>query len=509
MPLGPSSLQVRVGAVQTLAPGVTYQKFTQGEPSDVWSVWLKNPVNSGWLVGNRLYADQLAAELVQKGFPARVDTFDAPATSDTPAGTVGYTVRVSQFDTSRRTEAQELLDRLTQAGYSGRVTYTAEDGEPSSGPWEVRVVKIAPDAAVKVQAVNGRELRSAQTVREMAKLNNALVALNGAEYDISTGPDFSGFDGDPEGLYMKDNAILSEANNGRTALLLEGSGARARIAEVTSKIQVTAPNGDLRSIDGINRVPGRNFGCGGVGGDIRKDDQAPTLAPWRNTLCVDNNEVVVFRPEWGNATPGPGNGVTDSTEVVMNGNWVVQEIRSAVGGTIPPGGRVMQGIGDGAAWLRKHAVVGAAFKPGASVVDSTGRSVTSPTLSAVAGGGPALLRDGHALINTAANGMTNFQGRPNLSVVQRHPRTLAGVTSAGELLLVTVDGRQAGVSVGATWHEAAGIMQWLGAEDAVGLGSGGDSTLIINNTLYNRPTDTWGATHTEREVGSAVAVVAQ
>jgi hypothetical protein len=515
MPLGPDTLQTNVGPLQTLSPGVTYQKYWQGEASDAWSVWLKIPITtttSGWQVGSKRYADDLVHELADRGFAGRVDTFDAPATVDTPAGAaMGHTVRVGRFAPAQRAEADRLKGWLESAGYPGRVVYTAEDGKPSTGPWEVRVIRVAPGAPVSLEAVHGEQVRTAETVRDMAKLSQALVAVNGAEFDISAGADL---DGDPQGLYARKSSLpgvqksdlLSEANNGRTALLLEGAGARVRVAEITTKTQVTAPDGNTRVVDGINRVPGRVLGCGGVGGDIRYDNKAPSLAPWRNTLCTDNDEVVIFRPEWGATTPSPGPEVQDSIDVVMDGSWVVKETRSPAGGTIPAGSRVLQGIGEGAEWLRAHAAVNKAFTPGTSILDADGVSVTSPTLSAVAGGGPALVRDNEVFINTAANGMTNFQGGPNNSVVQRHPRTLAGVTAAGELLLVTIDGRRAEYSVGVTLHEAADVMKWLGAKDALSLGVGGDTTLIANDTLYNRPMNVWGTQHIERRVGTAVVI---
>lgn len=312
----------------------------------------------------------------------------------------------------------------------------------------------------------------------------------------------------PQGLYVQNNNLLSAANNGRTALLLEGAGARVRVEEVTSTVRVMAPNGDVREIDGVHRVPGGILGCGGIGGDqlLVNGVLTPTLQPWRNQFCTDGNEVVIFRPEWGATTPDPRDGVTNTVDIVMNGNWVVQEIRSPAGGAIPAGGRVLQGIGEGADWLREHATVGASFKPGASIKDATGTSVTSSTFSAVAGGGPALVRDGEVWLNTKANGMTNFAGGPNNTLVQRHPRTMAGVTETGQLLLVVVDVRDAGTSVGATWSEAAEVMKWLGATDAVGLGSGGDSTLVVGDELANSPMDDW-ASPTERKISNAVAII--
>lgn len=124
----------------------------------------------------------------------------------------------------------------------------------------------------------------------------------------------------------------------------------------------------------------------------------------------------------------------------------------------------------------------------------------------MAGGGPGLVRDGEIFVNTAANGLTGLTGGPNNALVQRHPRTMAGVTAAGELLLVTVDGRDVASSVGVTWPEAAAVMKWLGATDAIGLGSGGDTTMAIDGAVANRPMDDWGRSN-ERKVSNAVVVV--
>lgn len=78
MPLGPADLQTVAGTVQTLAPRVTYQKFSQGKPSDVWSVELEIPTNEqggrSWMVGNPKYADALVNQLADEGFAGRVDT---------------------------------------------------------------------------------------------------------------------------------------------------------------------------------------------------------------------------------------------------------------------------------------------------------------------------------------------------------------------------------------------------------------------------------------------------
>ncbi|MGI8698000.1 MAG: phosphodiester glycosidase family protein, partial [Mycobacteriales bacterium] len=86
--------------------------------------------------------------------------------------------------------------------------------------------------------------------------------------------------------------------------------------------------------------------------------------------------------------------------------------------------------------------------------------------------------------------------------VRRNPRTLAGVTSGGELLLVTCEGRAPGFSVGLSFVEEARVMRALGARDAVNLDGGGSTTMVIGDRLVTRPSDTTG----ERPVGDAIVL---
>ncbi|MFD3539375.1 phosphodiester glycosidase family protein [Streptomyces sp. NPDC058662] len=509
MPLGPDGLQTRASPVTTPAPGVSYQTFTQGAPSDRWTVWVRR--NGVETFGNKSIAEEFVTELEADGFTGTLATFFSPASSDTPGTVIGYGVRVGSFPPENKAGVDRLAGRVREKGYGARVVYTALDGLPSDGPWKVHVVRVAPTAAVSFRAVHGSDIATSETVHRMAAASGAVAAVNGSEFDIRTSPGFSGFEGVPQGLYVKDGVLLGAANNGRSALLLQGTGARLRVTETTSTLQVTAPDGRVRAIDGVNRVPGRVAGCGGVGGDQLgpSGSKKPTLKPWRNQLCLDANEIVMFRPEWGRSTPTPHTGVTDSVDVVLTDEWVVKEVRSPAGGAIPAGSRVLQGIGAGAEWLRTGAAVGASFKFGATIRDADGGVVAGPALSAVAGGGPALVRGGEIFVNVAANGLTSLNGEPNMTLVQRHPRTMAGVTESGEVLLVTVDGRAVDSSVGVTWTEAAAVMKWLGATEAIGLGSGGDTTMVIDGDVANRPMDDWGRRSTERKVSNAIVVVPQ
>jgi len=85
------------------------------------------------------------------------------------------------------------------------------------------------------------------------------------------------------------------------------------------------------------------------------------------------------------------------------------------------------------------------------------------------------------------------------SIPNVHPRSAAGRTAEGALIIMVVDGRQ-DVSRGVYLEELAAMMRDVGAVDAMNLDGGGSSTLVVDGSLLNRPT---GGT-TEREVMSAL-----
>ena len=110
------------------------------------------------------------------------------------------------------------------------------------------------------------------------------------------------------------------------------------------------------------------------------------------------------------------------------------------------------------------------------------------------GAGPALVVDGNIHVTSYEEA---FFAK---SFNEANPRTAAGVAADGALILLVVDGRQP-ESRGATLDELSILMHDLGAVDAVNLDGGGSSTLVVNNSLVNRPA---GGIF-EREVMSAIA----
>ena len=113
-----------------------------------------------------------------------------------------------------------------------------------------------------------------------------------------------------------------------------------------------------------------------------------------------------------------------------------------------------------------------------------------------AGGGPWLLKDGNVCIDFAEeNWNSTFS-------TTKHPRSAAGVTSDGKLILVTVDGRQS-ISTGISLQDLALLMKRLGAVNAINLDGGGSTTLSVKGFLINSVSE-----GDERPVADALLVYA-
>jgi Phosphodiester glycosidase len=409
---------------------------------------------------------------------------DRRAADDPERGPLGYLVRVGSF--ASETEAIALRDRLAADGYTGlRVVFTGEDGGHTTGPWVVHVLEVDPgrirpaalDAELATDIVPERELLS-----DLARRTGALASLNGGYFVI--GP-LDGTPGDLAGISMLDGELVSEAVGARTSLVL--SGRRARVAAVSTSARARAADGAVRELDGLNRMPGLIRGCGGTGGDV------PTERPKHDFTCTDSSELVLFTSEFGSRTE-PGEGA----EAALDGTGHVLELRESRGGEIPAGGTVLSGTGEGAEWLRSHA------RPGSTVAV---RTSTDPGLrpgTDIVNGGPRLLRDRRTAINAFAEGF-HWPENPEFFYrfgVRRNPRTLAGVTADGDVLLVAIDGRRPGHSVGASFAESAGVMRALGARDALNLDGGGSTGMTVGADLVTRPSDATG----ERPIADAIVI---
>jgi len=498
LPLGPANLP-ETRQIQQLAPGVTYTQIMRGLPSTgaPWTVDLAftSTVRAVLRVLIRLNA---------AGYHPRLKLAVRRAPDDPRPGPLGWFVRIGAFTT--QADAQALATSLGHAGYTDiHVDDSDEDGGVTTGPWVIHELEIDPAqfrGAVALELAGGLvpgrvpvtragPAPTRERVSAIEARTGALAGVNGGYFVIGAQ---DGTPGDAAGITIEHGDLVDEAVDGRTDLILPSvSGAGTRVAAITTTLTVAASDGATDTINGRNRKPGIVRACGRPGA-------TPTTRPKHDFNCVDPDELIQFTPAYGTATDaGPG------AEAVLDSTGAVTEVRAQRGGPIPPTGSVLAGIGSAAEWLRVHARPGTALTIAARVL-ADGQPLPLTDQLNVVNGGPRLLLHGAPDITAYAEGFV-YPEDPEFYYrfgVRRNPRTLAGVTADGHLLLVTVDGRAHGYSAGLSFDESARLMQALGATEALNLDGGGSTTMALGGTLVTRPSDATG----ERPVGDALLLLA-
>lgn len=482
LPLGnPGMHETRTTA--RLAPGVRYTVIRRGHASadDFFTV------NVSFLPRLRA-ARRLVSRLAADGYTAYIKRITQHAPDDpVQRGPLGFLVRSGRFSSEQQADA--LASRLLTDGYSDAATDFSDFTGETTGPWVIRVLDVNLsrfDGAVAPRLATG-VVPGLARVSRVADRAGALAAVNGGYFVIE--PE-DGTPGDLAGVSVLHGAPVSEAVGNRTGLLL---GRRsARIAKVSTTKRVVADDGSRRVIDGLNRVPGLIRACGGTGGDV------PTQRPKHDFTCTDDSELILYTRRWGIRTPAG-----EGAEAVVGSSGEVLSLRHRRGGRIPAGGSVLAATGGAVAWLRHHAAAGSIVQERSQLL-ADGRLVRPGRLGVV-NGGPQLVRASRPAINAYAEGFV-WRDDPSFYYffgIARNPRTLAGLTPNGHLLLVAADGRAPGKSVGLSFRESAAVLKALGAHRGVNLDGGGSTTMVVKSRLVNDPSDDTG----ERPVGDAILLL--
>lgn len=339
-----------------------------------------------------------------------------------------------------------------------QITRGYKSDKETTGPWFINMLRIDLRKA-RLRMVHAMdEAVGLETVSSLAARYGALAAINSG-YFRTTGT----YRGDSVGIQVLNGQILSESNNGRAAAgLIEGSQAQKIIfGHIVFTGELIAGAKTKHAINGLNRP--------------RAED-----------------ELIVFTPEFHRTTLTDPKGL----EVTVRRGRIV-EIRDQQGSsTIPADGFVISASGTAREWVRqnlgKRGSVQLSLKM--SPVE-TDQKEEWRKAGSIVGGGPQLIKDGRVEItNTAEKILPAF-------VSDLHPRTAIGRLKSGELLLVTVDGRQT-ASIGMSLTMLADLLIEFGATDAINLDGGGSTTMVIRNKLANKPSDTTG----ERPVSDALLV---
>ena len=335
-----------------------------------------------------------------------------------------------------------------------------------------RTVEFTPHGPVVVHVMRGPRPTGLYALKPILS-NDAIVGrerVTQMQRRVSTTATVAGVNGDlfnwnvgfPSGMLIMNGVLHSPPNPDRSSTGI-------------------APDGTLR-VDRV-RFAGTWQGAGQRRPLLLNRDPGP-------------NGVTLYTPAYGPATPA----AAETVELTLTPFPAAQPLRDLLGTVaqakqggatpIPPGGAVLVGRGaNGAGRLASEAPLGS---------NVTVRLTLTPDWSGVldaVGGGPALVREGRPIFRSN-EGFTIDQ------LVPRHPRSAVGQTQDGRLVLVTVDGRRPGYSVGMTNFELALLLMRQGAWTGAALDGGGSATMAFDGTLLNRPSDPTG----ERPVAESLSI---
>lgn len=435
-----------------VARGVSLYTVHAGRSTDGYTVTLLMP--NGRDHGTREDADAAATAARAAGLRPVVRSVIKPAVADAPAREY-FSVHIGSWSVRHSGRSARVLKKLKKARIRAKVDYRGDNGIKTTGPWNLRVLTVDSRAFRGSYAAGlGKSVAKRETTSSMAR--RAIAAVNGGFFNIHTLPALRG---EPVGVSVVAGRLLSEAVPGRSALILQGR--TARVTELTTTVTAASQDGAQAEIQGVNR----------------------NAAP---------DELVLYTEEWGAKTPAD-----DGADAVIDRNSRIVALRTP-GAAIPAGHRVLHGSGTAATWLWEHAWENWTLALTTTITDlRTNQPLPLTPDLHIIGGGVGLLQDGRIHITAKQDGHNSVN-----MILRRHPRTLAGVTPNGSLILATVDGRAPGVTIGANMTEAAQIMRWLGAVQAINLDGGGSTTMVVKHKVVNKPSDGH-----ERPVGDALLLL--
>ena len=326
-------------------------------------------------------------------------------------------------------------------------------------PMQIRVLTVDPAKAVSVDlATAGSSFGSYARPSTIGANHRALAAING---------DFT-IEGRPVHPFAEDGFLRSSG--------LQSGGAFS-VSKDETGVYLGAPG--LR-MTGADVTAGTSF----------------DIASW-NSGDPGNGEVVAFTASGGSLERPPSDAC--SARLLSAGklhwnrgragvykDWTVDLVKCQSAPVTLGGGMVVSAKRTGAGSdeivaMRRGHTVRLSWDPG------------WPGVMEMVGGMPLLVKDGDVVAKNDCG--TYF--------CERNPRTAIGTTADGRVLLVTVDGRAPGLSLGMTLVGLAREMESLGATWAVNLDGGGGSTMWVRGQgIVNRPSD-----GSERPVTNAILVL--
>ncbi len=178
--------------------------------------------------------------------------------------------------------------------------------------------------------------------------------------------------------------------------------------------------------------------------------------------------TLIYTPDWGQYSPqAPKYGIN---AVVRKGKITAVDINSV---EIPKDGYVISAPTDKIAQILNEK----------NLILNIKLPQDFENVNHIVSGGPYLVKNGKIFIDVAEQKLNSITGK--------NPRSAVGYTAGGELILVTVDGREQ-TSVGMTLGQLAQFMYGLGCTDAMNFDGGGSSVMYVEGKITNTPAQRGG-----------------
>ncbi|MCC7308549.1 MAG: phosphodiester glycosidase family protein [Acidobacteria bacterium] len=327
--------------------------------------------------------------------------------------------------------------------------------------------KVRLDVHHAMDAAIGTEKTSSIATR-----HGAIAAINAGFFRL----DSSKFAGDSAGVLKIDNELLSESLNDRIAIGIENGKSKTSVMfEHIQYRKAIAYNDISRRIDGVNRQPKPQelvVFTSGLNTPIDEKLHTEIVLEECSNFC---KRASVLETHGGLTVPDGGYiivfGAEADKEYMVNYFERTANQRSNYPTFLFDVAQLHDKPGKLAEKFRKYA-----------------EDITN--------GVSRLIRKGKIDI-------TWEQEKAGKAFAEtRHPRTAVAKLKGGKFLMITVDGRQPGVSVGMNLQELAEYLLSLGAVDAMNLDGGGSTTMFLDGKVINTPSDKEG----ERKIGDAILV---
>ncbi len=452
---------------------------------------------------------ELANKLKTLGYNIRIEQ---SAESGPHHEFLGNIIRVGKYNTID--EAKMVQKDLENHKINMAVRYTAEDGNTTSGPFQISLLEINLNIfkGNMFSELGNHKILGKENTSSMAKRLNAIAAINAGFFAWNNEV---GIDGEPAGISIIDGKLVSEATQGRSALIIDNNLKKMHVAHnVKTNISLHI-NDTIFRVNGINREHGKVLNCG-------NQIDSTAVIPIHDFVCNNPNEIIAYNANFGgNIKSGEG------FEFVIDENNLITSINAYRKGFVPKKGYLIQATGNAQKHLKDIAELGIKSKLKIEVTSDEGSIGLKKGIYAI-NGGPTLLQNNKAnltarykegwetmfndfnvsdeFVDKKDKASINDQQSNNRFgfyhgwVVRRHPRTAIGITKDNKIYIAVVYGRQPKITAGASITEMTMLMKKLGCTEAFNLDGGGSSMMVVNNKKTGKSSDLSG----ERAIGDAL-----